>query len=90
MKDKFTVLNENNEEVTYDVLFTFQNEETNNDYVVYTDNSKDSEGNTQVFASIYHPDSDNDKLEEITSEKEWKVIDTILKTIQEELKENNG
>ena len=85
------MLDETGKEVKYDVLFTFQSEETNKDYIVYTDNTKDAEGNVEVYASIYHPEEENSKLEAIETEKEWKIIDTILKTIQEELKsgENN-
>ena len=39
-----------------------------------------------VYASIYNPEDPNSKLEQIETEKEWKVIDTILKTLQEEIK----
>ncbi len=90
-ENSFTMLDETGKEVKYDVLFTFQSEETNKDYIVYTDNTKDAEGNVEVYASIYHPEEENSKLEAIETEKEWKIIDTILKTIQEELKsgENN-
>ena len=68
------------------MLFTFDSEETGKSYIAYTDNSKDETGNIQVYASIYHPEDENTKLEPITTEKEWKVIETILETIQEEIK----
>lgn len=87
-QNSFTIINDEGREVKYDVLFTFQSEETNKDYIVYTDNSKDEEGNVQVYASIYHPEDKQSKLEAIETEQEWKIIDTILKTIQEELKNN--
>ncbi len=87
-ENSFVIVDDNGKEIKYDVLFTFQSEETNKDYIVYTDNSKDKDGNVQVFASIYHPNSENSKLEAIETDKEWKVIDTILKTIQEELKDS--
>lgn len=85
-KNTFTMIDENNKEVTYDVLFTFESDETKKNYIVYTDQSKDEEGNIQVFASIYDPDDPNSKLEAIETEKEWKVIETILSTLQEEIK----
>ena len=69
-----------------DVLFTFDSEETKKSYIVYTDNSKDAQGNVQVFASIYDPNVEDQKLEPITTEQEWKVIETILNTLQEEIK----
>ena len=85
-KNTFSMLDENGNEIVYDVLFTFESEETNKNYIVYTDNSKDEEGNIQVYASVYDPENPKSKLEPIETEKEWKVIETILNTLQEELK----
>lgn len=85
-KNTFTMLDENGKEIVYDVLFTFENEETNKNYIAYTDNTKDAEGNIQVYASIYDPDNPESELEPITGEKEWKVIETILETLQEEIR----
>ena len=91
-KNAFSMLDENGNEVVYDVLFTFESEETNKNYIVYTDNSIDEvTGNVEVYASIYDPNDPNSKLEAIETEKEWKVIETILETLQEEVrnKKNN-
>lgn len=85
-KNTFTVVNDEGKEITCNVLFTFDSEETGKSYIVYTDNSVDSEGNTQVFASIFDPTTKSTKLEPIETEKEWKVIETILETLQEEVK----
>ena len=84
-KNTITVKDEKGNEVVCDILFTFDNEETKKSYIVYTDNTKDKEGKVQVYASIYDPTNQNSKLEEIKTEKEWKYIDTILKTLQEEI-----
>ena len=90
-KNTFSMINENGEEIIYDVLFTFESEETNKNYIVYTDNTRDEEGNVEVYASIYDPEDPNSKLEAIKTDKEWKVIETILDTLQEEIrnKKNN-
>lgn len=85
-KNTFSMLDENGNEIVYDVLFTFESEETNKNYIVYTDNQKDESGNIEVYASIYYPDDPQSKLEAITTEKEWKVIETILDTLQEEVR----
>lgn len=85
-KNSFKIINDKGEEIICDILFTFDSEETKKSYIVYTDNSKDEEGNIQVFASIYDPNIEDQKLEPITTEKEWKVIETILNTLQEEIK----
>ena len=44
-KNTFTVMDENGKEVSCEVLFTFDSEETKNNYIVYTDNTTDDEGN---------------------------------------------
>ena len=84
-KNTIKVTNDNGEEVVCDILFTFDSEETGKSYIVYTDNSKDENGKVRVFASIYHPNDPKSLLEDITTDKEWKVIDTILQTLQEEM-----
>ena len=89
-KMTFKVMNDEGKEVECEVLFTFESEETKKNYIVYTDNTIDEEGNTKVYASIYNPDEAETKLLPIESEKEWKIIETILEEIQSEAnKENN-
>ena len=86
-KNAFTMLDENGNEVIYDVLFTFESEETHKNYIVYTDNKLDEvTGNIEVYASTYDPNDPKSKLEAIETDKEWKVIETILETLQEEVK----
>ena len=87
-KNTFKLITNDGTEVTCNVLFTFDSDETKKSYIVYTDNSRDQEGNIQVFASIFDPNDENTKLEPITTEKEWKVIETILETLQEEVRNN--
>ena len=85
-KNTFTMIDENGNEIEYDVLFTFESDETGINYIVYTDNSKAENGNIEVYASIYHEDEGNGRLEAIETDKEWKIIETILETLQEEIK----
>ena len=85
-KNTFSMLDENGNEV----LFTFESDETHKNYIVYTDNKKDETGNIEVYASIYYPDDPHSKLEAIKTEKEWKVIETILDTLQEEVRNHKN
>lgn len=89
-KNSFTMIDENGNELVYDVLFTFESEETHKNYIVYTDNTKDSKGNVEVYASIYDPSNPHSRLEAIETDKEWKVIETILDTLQEEVRKQAG
>ena len=85
-KNTFTMIDENGKEVTYDVLFTFESEENGKNYIVYTDNSLDETGNIVVYASTYDPTDPQSRLGAIETEQEWKVIETILETLQEEVR----
>ena len=83
-ENTFTVRDNEGKEITCEVLFTFESDETKKNYIVYTDNSLDDKGNIKVYASIYEPDAENTELKPIETEREWKIIETILESIQEE------
>lgn len=84
----FKAVNNEGKEIECEVLFTFESPETKKNYMVYTDNTVDETGNIRTYASIYNPDMEASQLEPIESEAEWKIIETILKEIQSEAKEN--
>ena len=87
----FKMVDENGVEKECEVLFTFESEETNKNYIVYTDNTLDESGNIRVYASTYNPEEPNSKLLPIETEKEWDIIKTILSQIQDEVRESfNG
>ena len=81
----FKVINDEGKEIECEVLFTFESDETGKNYIVYTDNTTDEVGNTKVYASIYNPDEEETKLEPIETDKEWKIIETILDELQKEI-----
>ena len=83
-KMTFKVTNDEGKEVECEVLFTFESDETKKNYIVYTDNTIDEAGNTKVYASIYEPDKEDLKLTAIETEKEWKIIETILEELQQQ------
>ena len=87
-KNIFTVMNDEGKEIECEVLFTFGSEETNKNYMVYTDNTTDTDGNVKVYASVYDPNGDNTELLPIETEREWKIIETILESIQEQSKKD--
>ena len=88
-KNTFTVLNDEGKEVECEVLFTFESEETHKNYLVYTDNTTDENGNIKVYASIFDPDKETSDLLPIETEREWKIIETILEEIQAESKKTS-
>ena len=85
-KNTFTIINDEGKEVTCEILFTFDSEETKKSYIVYTDNTTDDEGNVKVYASVYNKEKEDAELLPIETEREWKIIETILESIGEESK----
>ena len=85
----FKAINDQGVEVQYEVLFTFESEETGKNYIVYTDDTTDDAGNVKVYASTYTAECEKYNLSAIETEKEWKVIETILNELQANLKPKN-
>lgn len=81
--DMFVGFNENGEEKTFYKLLEFDSNETGKRYLAYTDNEMDANGNLKAYGSVVEQDGEYMKLEPITTEKEWKVIETALRVIQE-------
>lgn len=85
----FKLTDENGVDTEYEVLLTFESNETNKNYMLYTDNTVDEEGNVKVYASIYEPNADgsidpNTTLKPVESDSEWKIIETILDELQKD------
>ncbi len=81
----FTIIDEEGKELECEALFTFDSEETNNSYIVYTDNTEDKDGNVKVYAAIYDAEGDEEGiLKPIESDEEWAIVEKILEEIQED------
>ena len=85
----FKAVNDKGVEVQYEVLFTFESDETGKNYIVYTDDTTDDAGNVKVYASTYTAEGEKYNLSAIETDKEWKVIETILNELQANLKPKN-
>lgn len=75
-------------EKEFRVLFTVSLKDINKNYIAFTDNKKDVEGNIKVNAAIYDVDK-KDKLIMIEDENELELIDNIFKSIQFKIDEEN-
>ncbi len=64
-----------NEINEYDVLFTMNSDETNKDYIVYTDYTRDSDKNIRAYGAIYDKSG---KLFQIKDEREWKTLEELI------------
>lgn len=81
---KFIKRDANGNDVEYSILFAFENEQDER-YIVYTDESTDENGNINVYAGIDDEDlvTGIHKLKSIQSDEEWSLIEKILDLLQE-------
>ncbi len=87
-ENTFKIIDKDGKEIEFEILFTFESDETNKNYMVYTDNTLDDDGNTKVYASVFNPNKEPLELLPVETEREWKVIETILSSIMEDDKKN--
>ena len=80
---KIIVKNSEGKEIECDVLFTFDSDETNKSYIVYTDNERDELGNMKVYANTFDDNSDSGELGPIETENEWATIEQIFASIND-------
>ena len=83
INNEFEIFNDRGEKLTCNALFTFESDETGKNYIVYTDNTLDENGNKKVYASTFDPLEANPVLGPIETEKEWNIIEDILNKLQD-------
>lgn len=77
-----TAIGESGEIIDCDVLFTFKNTALNRCYIVYTENTTDENGDTEVFASIFDPDDKTLTLHPIETEEKWALLESKLREFE--------
>ncbi|MCL2627070.1 MAG: type IV secretion system DNA-binding domain-containing protein [Oscillospiraceae bacterium] len=80
---RITIIDEGGKEIECDVLFTFDSEETEKSYIVFTDNTVDENGYIKVYANTYNPDGRRVDLGVVETKKEWHMIEELLKSLQD-------
>ena len=83
MEEKtFTVVDENGEEKTFEVVLTFKSEDFDKSYVIYKLPSDESE---EVFAAIFDEEAkDGGNLIQIETEEEWNMLEEVLESFLDE------
>ena len=89
-KQTFKVVNAQGKEIECDVVFTFTSQETGKSYLIYTDRTRDAQGNLKVYASNFDPSVPNSPLTPIKTEKEWAAIRHILEEVSRTRKAQEG
>lgn len=80
--ETMVVVDEQGNEVVYEIVLTFKNDEFGKSYVIYKLPGDDEE---EVFASSYDESvTDGGDLGPIGSDDEWDMIEEVLGSFQEE------
>ena len=81
-KETMIVVDEQGNEVLYEIVLTFKSDETHKSYVVY---KLPGEENDEVFASSYdETKTDGGDLKPIETDQEWDMIEEVLGAFVEE------
>ncbi len=85
MEEKLTfkINDETGKEIECEELYSFKNEETNKNYMVYTDNSVDEDGCLCIYAAIYNPEDKEKKLIPIENDEEWAFVEETIELLNE-------
>ncbi len=87
MGDKIYIQDDNGKSIECDIIFTFDNKDTNKSYIIYTDNTYDELGNIKIYANTYDAYSDDGVLGSIDSDSEWALIEQIMSSISDNKEE---
>jgi uncharacterized protein YrzB (UPF0473 family) len=88
-KERIIIPNEKGEEHLFEVLFTFDVDETNKSYVVVipVGEEYDEEEEVEVFAFRYEETGDKEddlELHAIETDEEWEMVEEMLNTFTPE------
>ena len=76
---------ENGKEIECNIVLTFRDDNNDINYIVYTDGTKDEDGELEIYASRYKMVDGSFVLEEIANDYEWDLIDNMLEAKYKEI-----
>ena len=80
-KKIMSIVNENGETEEVEVILAFEFKDNKKEYVVYTKNETDENGNVTVYVSYVDRCSGEPKLLGIDNESEWDRIKDVLREL---------
>ena len=71
----------NGTKVDYNVILTFKSILSGKNYVVYTDNTYDSNKKIRFYVAVYNPDLPTPFIGEPTTKEEWREITNVIDNV---------
>lgn len=90
-KERIIIPDENGEEHLFEVLFTFDVDQTEQSYIAVVPVEQKDDEEVEVYAFRYEEkekDDDDLSLFPIESEQEWEIVEEMLDTLANEEEEN--
>ena len=81
MEDLKIKLFDSGSTVEYKILFTFECEELGKNYIAFTKEELETQGEKIIYIAYYDPDKDLTELEPVTDEEELKMAEDVLKQV---------
>ncbi len=81
VRQKMSIVSEDGSTEEVEVIIAFEFKDTKKEYVVYTKNERDENGNITVYVSNVDRESGNPKLLGVESENEWNRIKDVLREL---------
>ena len=80
-KKTITITHENGEVETVELLLSFKFKDNNKEYVIYTKNEKDENGNVTIYVSNITRVGEKMTLNTVSDETEWTRIKDLLREL---------
>ena len=80
-KKIMTIVKEDGTEEEVELIISFEFNDTKEEYVVYTRNEKDENGNTTLYVSRVDRSEDSPRMGAIKSDEEWDRIKDVLREL---------
>ena len=80
-KKMMTIVDDNGNKEEVEVIFAFKFKDTKKEYVVYTKNEEDENGNITIYVSNVNREMGEPQLLTVEDEDEWNRIKNVLREL---------
>lgn len=78
---KLSIIKEDGTKETVELIISFEFNDTGKEYIVYTRNEKDENGNTTLYVSSVDRTGEIPQMRGIPSDEEWARIKDVLREL---------
>ncbi|MBS7370051.1 MAG: DUF1292 domain-containing protein [Oscillospiraceae bacterium] len=84
----FTAVDSEGKEVEMEIIAAFVNDETDKQYIIFTDRTENAEGALNVSAASFVGDLDGEiKISKIETPEEWEIVNDFICDMNKEIED---